>query len=219
MLSNFGWIGTKLYQTSGNPERLGICAPVAERASIGGETRIEAGGGGGGNFPTGHFEKPEKDPGGRRDFGNDKVESPKAWVADVVIDDDIHPLFPFDSFFSDPFTRGSVEDNETVCLGGKLVRDILNEITSSEKTVHRDHSALDVKRRSLAAVSQSVGQAEEAAKGVAIRTEVREKSRGFGRGEAADHLLGQSLVHKEFIVWKNRDGVEATGLAAERAIA
>ena len=86
--------------------------------------------------------------------------------------------------------------NKSIRLGGKLIRDVLDVFTSWEKAIHRNHPAFDMKGRGLAAVAKGVSKTEKTAKGVTIRTEVGEKGGGFGRGEAADHLLCQSLIHK-----------------------
>ena len=196
MLGDFGWIGTEFDQTGGDTEGLGIGSPVAERAGVGGEAGVKASGRGRRDFPSGHFEKAEENPGGGRDFGHDEVQGAKSGVADVVINDDIDRVFPVDGFFPDPFPRRGVEDDEAIRFVGKLVRDVLNEFTPEEKTVHGDHAAFDMKGGGLAAVAKSVGKTKQTAKGVPIGTEVGEERGGFSRGETVDHLLRQSLVHK-----------------------
>lgn len=197
MFSDIGWISSEFDQTGSDPEGLSVGAPIAEGAGIGREAGIEAGGSGRGNVPTSHFKKAKKDAGRGRYFVNDEIQSPKAWVADMMVDDDIHRMFPIGSFFSDSLPGGGIEDDKTIRLGGKLVRDVLNQITSREKTIHGDHSTFDMEGRVLAAIAKDMGQAEQAAEGISIGTEVGEKGGGLGRGEAVDHVLGQSLVHKD----------------------
>ena len=73
---------------------------IAKGSSIGGETCVEAGGGGRGYFPGGLLEYVKENSCSGRDFGNDQVEFSVTRVADVVIDDHIDWLGPCQGFLT-----------------------------------------------------------------------------------------------------------------------
>ena len=73
---------------------------IAKGSGIGGETCVEAGGGGRGYFPGGLLEYVKENSCSGRDFGNDQVEFSVTRVADVVIDDHIDGLGPCQGFLT-----------------------------------------------------------------------------------------------------------------------
>ena len=73
---------------------------IAKGSGIGGETCVEAGGGGRGYFPGGLLEYVKENARGGGDFGNDQVEFSVAGITDVVIDDHIDWLGPCQGFLT-----------------------------------------------------------------------------------------------------------------------
>ena len=73
---------------------------IAKGSGIGGETCVEAGGGGRRYFPGGLLEYLKENACGGGDFGNDQVEFSVAGVTDVVIDDHIDWLGPCQGFLT-----------------------------------------------------------------------------------------------------------------------
>ena len=73
---------------------------VAEGAGIGGKAGEEAGGGGGSDFPLCDLEKFKEDSCGGGDIGDDEVVFSISWVADVMVDNDIHGAGPRDGLLA-----------------------------------------------------------------------------------------------------------------------